>query len=76
ILYAAAESLRAVAVLHAPTMPGTAAALWQLLGAADQLGELADQDLRDAGRWGQLRPGATLTKGDALFPRIAEAEQA
>jgi methionyl-tRNA synthetase len=70
ILYAAAESLRAVAVLHAPAMPKTAAALWQSLGAVDAIGPLDGQDIRDAGRWGQLPAGARLTKGAPLFPRI------
>jgi methionyl-tRNA synthetase len=70
ILYTAAESLRAVAVLHTPTMPKTSAALWESLGAADAVGPLADQDIRDAGRWGQLPAGARLTKSAALFPRL------
>ena len=72
ILYAAAEALRGVAVLHSAAMPGTAAALWESLGAAEQLGALADQDVRSAGRWGQLPAGAAVTKPSALFPRLAE----
>ena len=70
ILYAAAESLRAVAVLHAPVMPRTAAELWERLGAAEQLGPLAAQQVGGAGRWGLLAPGARLSKGDPLFPRL------
>jgi methionyl-tRNA synthetase len=70
ILYTAAEALRAIAVLHAPTMPTTARALWQSLGAADALGALDGQDIREAGRWGQLAVGARLTKGTPLFPRL------
>jgi methionyl-tRNA synthetase len=72
ILWTAAEALRAVAVLHAPTMPRTAAVLWESLGAQEQLGALADQDIRDAGRWGQLAAGATVTKPASLFPRLAD----
>ena len=72
ILYAAAESLRAVAVLNHAVMPASSQLLWQSLGAAAQLGELADQPLAEAGRWGQLRAGAALTKGAALFPRLAD----
>jgi methionyl-tRNA synthetase len=71
ILYAAAESLRAIAVLHNAVMPKACALLWQALGA-DALGPLADQRLADAGRWGQLPPGARLTKGASLFPRLAD----
>src|SRR6478609_4076418 len=73
VLYTAAESLRGVAVLINPVMPQTAEALWTLLGAQDQLGPLADQLVQDAGTWGLLRPGATVTKGDSLFPRLEEA---
>jgi methionyl-tRNA synthetase len=36
------------------------------------LGPLAAQSLADAGRWGQLPPGSTLTKGDSLFPRLPD----
>jgi methionyl-tRNA synthetase len=72
ILYTAAEALRAIAVLHAPTMPKTAAVLWQSLGAADTVGALDDQDIRDAGRWGQLPAGSRLRKGTPLFPRLAD----
>lgn len=72
ILYTAAESLRAVAVLHAPTMPKAATTLWESLGAGDRLGPLAAQDVRDAGRWGQLPPGARLTKTAPLFPRLTD----
>jgi len=73
ILYAAAESLRAVAVLHAAVMPKASAELWSALGAADVLGPLAEQPLADAGRWGQLPAGATVTKGAALFPRLTDS---
>jgi methionyl-tRNA synthetase len=73
ILYTAAETLRAVAVLHNPTMPKTSAKLWELLGAEAKLGALADQHVQDAGTWGQLPAGAILTKGDPLFPRLEES---
>jgi methionyl-tRNA synthetase len=70
VLYAAAESLRAVAVLHAPVMPRASQELWDRLGAAEQLGPLSLQDVAGAGSWGQLAPGARLRKGDPLFPRL------
>ncbi len=72
ILWAAAESLRGVAVLINPVMPKTAAVLWASLGAEDALGPLAEQRVGEAGRWGQLPAGAVLTKGAALFPRLEE----
>ncbi len=73
ILYAAAESLRGVAVLHHAVMPRTAAALWAALGA-DAIGPLADQRIATVGTWGQLPAGAVLTKGASLFPRIDTVE--
>ena len=72
VLYAAAEALRGVAVLHNPTIPKTADALWRMLGATEGIGELDAQDLRSAGRWGQLPAGSTLTKGEPLFPRLPD----
>ncbi|MGI8576879.1 MAG: methionine--tRNA ligase [Nocardioidaceae bacterium] len=71
ILYAAAESLRAVAVLHNAVMPKTCAALWEALGASE-FGPLIDQRVQDAGGWGQLPPGVKLTKGQSLFPRLPD----
>jgi methionyl-tRNA synthetase len=72
ILYTAAESLRAIAVLYAPVMPTTAQRLWDLLGAEPGLGPLADQRVADAAAWGQLPTGSTVTKGTNLFPRLEE----
>ncbi|SEF16957.1 methionine--tRNA ligase [Jiangella alba] len=77
ILYSSAEALRALAVLLNPVMPKATAKLWESLGAEKALGALAAQPVADAGRWGQLVPGAEVTKGDALFPRLdlAAADQ-
>lgn len=72
ILYTAAESLRGVAVLLNSVMPDTSQKLWDSLGAEASLGALADQRVQDAGRWGQLPAGATVTKGAVLFPRLEE----
>jgi methionyl-tRNA synthetase len=72
ILYTAAESLRACAVLLNPVMPETSEKLWDSLGAESHLGSLTDQRVGDAARWGQLPQGATVTKGAALFPRLEE----
>lgn len=72
ILYTAAESLRACAVLLNPVMPETSAKLWSSLGAEPALGDLAAQRVQDAGQWGRLRAGVTVTKGAVLFPRLEE----
>jgi methionyl-tRNA synthetase len=74
VLATAAEGLRVLAVLLNPVLPKACQALWQSLGATAALGALADQPLADAGRWGQLPPGLTVTKGAALFPRLAEPD--
>ncbi len=72
ILYTAAEALRAVAVLLNPVMPETSQKLWDSLGAEASLGALAEQRIEDAATWGRLAPGATVTKGAVLFPRLEE----
>jgi methionyl-tRNA synthetase len=72
VLYTAAESLRAMAVLLNPVMPTAAAKLWDSLGAEASLGALADQRTGEAGHWGLLPAGTTVTKGDILFPRLEE----
>ena len=70
VLYTASEGLRALAVLLSPVIPEATGKLWAALGAA---GSLDDQPVREAGAWGQLAPGSTVTPLEPLFPRI-EAE--
>jgi methionyl-tRNA synthetase len=72
VLYTICESLRAIAVLHHAVMPKATASLWDQLGAEPALGPIGAQDVRDAGRWGQLPAGITVTKGAILFPRLEE----
>ena len=67
ILYASAETLRILAVLIHPIMPGAAGRLWDRLGIDRPLDE---QRFPQAVRWGGLQPGTTTTKGEALFPRL------
>ena len=72
VLYTICESLRAVAVLYNPLMPKAMSSLWSQLGAEAQLGPIGEQRITVAGTWGGLQPGAIITKGDSLFPRIEE----
>ena len=72
VLYTMCEALRAVAVLYNPLMPKAMSSLWQQLGAQEALGDLAAQRIDEVARWGQLPAGAHITKGDALFPRLAD----
>jgi methionyl-tRNA synthetase len=67
VLYAAAETLRILAVAISPIMPDAASRLWGQLGIADPL---AHQRLPEAARWGLLAPGTSTSKGEALFPRL------
>jgi methionyl-tRNA synthetase len=67
VLYATADSLRAVAVLLNAVMPKACASLWSALGAE---GDLAAQRISDVARWGHLSGGTKVVKGESLFPRI------
>jgi len=67
VLYAAAETLRVLAIAIAPIMPGAAAKLWSQLGVDQPLDE---QRLPDAGVWGGLVVGTSTIKGESLFPRL------
>jgi methionyl-tRNA synthetase len=67
VLYAAAETLRILAILIAPVMPSAAGRLWTQLGIEAPLGA---QRLPDAVAWGGLAPGTRTTKGEPLFPRL------
>jgi methionyl-tRNA synthetase len=69
VLYGSAEALRILAVLVSPAMPQAAGRLWAQLGIEDPLKE---QRLPAAARWGGLRPGTRIRRGDALFPRLEE----
>jgi methionyl-tRNA synthetase len=72
VLYTAAEGLRALAVLLSPVMPVSTEKLWIALGAAETLGRLHDQPLREAGAWGILRPGSSVNALAPLFPRVEQ----
>ncbi|HSD48974.1 MAG TPA: methionine--tRNA ligase [Actinomycetota bacterium] len=67
ILYAATETLRILAVLIQPIMPGAAERLWEQLGVGEPLGH---QRVPEAVTWGLLPPGTQTARGGALFPRL------
>jgi len=67
VLYAAAETLRILAIAIQPIMPAAALRLWDQLGIAEPL---ARQRLPASGSWGGLAPGTATTKGASLFPRL------
>ena len=70
ILWTTAEVLRVVTALTHPVLPESTAKVWTLLGQQGPLGHLELEGLS----WGQLKPGTTLGKSQALFPRIDKAE--
>ena len=67
VLYAAAETLRILAILIQPIMPDAAGRLWAQLGIAEPLDA---QRLPGAAAWGGLPAGTRTKRGDALFPRL------
>lgn len=75
VLYVVAEALRVVATLYNPVMPKSSQQLWSALGAEASLGPLATQQVGQAGHWGQLPPGVTITKIEPIFPRLPEEAQ-
>ena len=66
VLYSVAEGLRIVAVLVAPVIPGSATEIWRRLGLTGDVTVAAIERVT----WGELRPGRSIQRGDALFPRI------
>ena len=63
------ETIRICAHLLAPFMPETSAEALRRMSHGD---EAATDDLAAACEWGQLKGGLPVTKGDALFPRLAK----
>ena len=67
VLYGTLESLRVLALLLAAFMPSTSERMWSQLKME---GNVLEQNLSDATRWGGLTPGKRLDKPAPLFPRI------
>lgn len=68
VLYNLGESLRLLALVLKPVMPGTADKMMRGLGI--ELGSGCMQTLEQGGGWGHLQPGTRLQKMKNLFPRI------
>ena len=70
VLYQSAEALRIAAVLLSPALPEKMADLLRRFGqeAPDASGRFS-RPLAELCRWGGLKPGTPIVKGDALFPR-------
>ncbi|MBR3234453.1 MAG: methionine--tRNA ligase [Atopobiaceae bacterium] len=61
------ESIRICAHLLAPFLPSTSAEVLRRMSLED---EIDTDDLVAMCAWGGLKGGVTVTKGDALFPRL------
>jgi methionyl-tRNA synthetase len=70
ILWTTAELLRIVTALAHPVLPDSTAKVWKLLAQPVAIGATPLDGLR----WGQLAPGITLGKFQALFPRVEKTE--
>ncbi len=68
VLGDAVEALRITAVLCSPAVPRAAQAIWSRLGLA---GSVTDQRVPGDVEWGRYPGGLGVTKGPALFPRLA-----
>jgi len=62
----ALEALRIVAVLASPAVPATSQIVWERLGLS---GDVTDQRLPAAAKWGGYPGGLPVAKGEPLFPR-------
>ncbi len=71
VLYQLAEALRVTALLVAPFLPKTGRRIWEQLGMEQPVESFRFEDLR----WGRIRPGTRVRRGDPLFPRILETPE-
>ncbi len=65
ILYASAETLRALTILISCVMPSAAGRLWEQLGIEETL---ESQRLAHAGAWGRMAPGDENHEGRVTLP--------
>ena len=70
VLYVAAEGLRIVTVLAQPVIPHATQKIWEQLGLP---GKVELQSI-DQLAWGQLKPGTSIGKSEAIFPRVQKEE--
>lgn len=71
-LHNCAEALRIASVLLWPFIPDKCEAFWSRIGCehyAEQLKDNGTGELAEWVKWGQLKPGTPIEKGEALFPR-------
>lgn len=64
VMYNLAETLRIVSILIRPYLAKTPAKIWEQLGVSESL------EWEDAKKFGLLKSGTKVKKGENLFPRI------
>lgn len=69
IIYTLLESIRICAHLFMPFMPTTSAEVLRRMSLDEA--EITSTDTRSECVWGKLQGGLAVSKGDALFPRLA-----
>jgi methionyl-tRNA synthetase len=67
----ALEAIRLVTILATPAMPSVCEEIWRRIGLA---GSPTDGPFEDTAAWGRYPAGATVEKGDPLFPRMKNDE--
>ena len=78
ILRNCAEAIRIASLLLWPVIPRTAEEMWRRIGCGAYAEALAGRDRGELGlwtQWGRLPAGASITKGEALFPRVDVADR-
>jgi methionyl-tRNA synthetase len=53
-------------------MPSTAEKIWEQLNIG---GDISKVNILNDSQWGKLKPGITIQKGAALFPRIEKKKE-
>jgi methionyl-tRNA synthetase len=66
ILWVLVESIRIVAILAYPFMPGSATEIWSMLGYGERLESVR---ISDAKEWGRSNPGTNVGDVKSIFPR-------
>lgn len=72
VLYSLVEGLRAIAFVLKPIMPQASGRMAAALGLEE---EMNTATLETAGRWGELKPGIRVDKGEPLFPRLEKKKK-
>lgn len=75
VIYDLLESLRHIAWMIKPFMPETSGKIFEQLFADEKERNIElNKTLPEAQKWGGLKPGAKIKKGEGLFPRLVISE--